>query len=330
MRGMNGTSRWLAAILLAGMMGGSACAPINVKVFPNSSEPLREFTLQGRATEKILVVPVCGFIAEATEDRLFYDRPGMVQEVVAQLHRAEVDDQIRAVVLKIDSPGGTCTGSDILYHELQGFQQRTGLPVVAVMMNVAASGGYMTAMAADRIVAHPTSVTGSVGVIFLRPQFSGLMDKLGVGVAVNKSGPQKDMGSPFRPSTPDEEAMFQALVDGLNRQFLALVKERRRPSEAQLQEIATARVFLGEDAVRVGLVDQIGYLDDALAVARDLAKLPKDARVVVYRRTAFADDNLYNSALSRTGGPVPLVDLGQLGELAGLRSGCYYLWMPEY
>ncbi len=316
----------LAATLLATL---AACAPINVKVFPDATEPLREFTLQGRGGEKILVLPISGFIADTPSDRLFYDRPGVVQEVVAQLQRAAADGDVRAVVLKIDSPGGSSTGSDILHHELTRFRQRTGIPVVAALMNVAASGGYMAALPADRIVAHPTTVTGSIGVVFIRPQFSGLMGKIGVGVDVSKSGPQKDMGSPFRVATPEEEAMFQALVDGLNRRFLNLVKERRKLTDGQLKEVATARVYLAEDALRVGLIDQVGYLDDALAAARDLAGLPNHARVVVYRRSEFANDNLYNPSMSQGVGPAQLIDLGRLGDLANLRAGFYYLWTPE-
>ena len=124
--------------------------------------------------------------------------------------------------------------------------------------------------------------------------------------------------------------MFQALVDGLNRRFLGLVKERRTLTEDQLKDVATARVYLAEDALRVGLIDQVGYLDDALAAARELAELPPDARVVVYRRTEFADDNLYNPSMSQGGGSVQLIDLGRLGDLANLHAGFYYLWTPEY
>lgn len=321
---------WLLILAAASVAALAACVPINMKVFPDATEPLREFTLQGRATEKILLLPISGFIGDTPSDRLFYDRPSVVQEVVAQLHRAARDNRVKAIVLKIDSPGGSSTGSDILYHELSKFRQRTGIPLVAVMMNVAASGGYMAALPADRIVAHPTCVTGSVGVVFIRPQFSGLMDKIGVDVNVSKSGPQKDMGSPFRVATPEEETMFQDLVDGLNRRFLDLVKARRRLTDAQLKDVATARVYLAEDALRVGLIDQIGYLDDALAAARELAELPPDARVVAYRRTEFADDNLYNPALTHGGGSVQLIDLGRLGDLANLHAGFYYLWTPDY
>ena len=107
-------------------------------------------------------------------------RPSQVQEVVSRLRRAEKDEEVKAVLLEINSPGGSITASDILYHEIMDFKERTGARVVAALMDVAASGGYYIALPADRIIAHPTTITGSVGVILVQPKVTGLMDKLGL------------------------------------------------------------------------------------------------------------------------------------------------------
>ena len=185
-------------------------------------------------------------------------------------------------------------------------------------MNVGASGGYYVALPADRIFAHATSITGSVGVVFLRPQVFGLMDKIGVGIAVSKSGRNKDIGSPFRPATEEETAIFQELTDHLAQQFIDRVKAHRQISESDLADIQTARIYNAEVAKKKGLVDEIGYLSDAVASAKTLAGLEKDARVVVYRRIEYANDTIYNPATGAGAGPdMPRLDLGALGLQTG-------------
>lgn len=251
----------------------------------------------------------------------------MLQEFVAQLRKAEEDDQVRAVVLKIDSPGGSVTASDLLYHEIAEFKSRTGKKVVAALMNVAASGGYYMALPADRIVAHPTTITGSVGVVFLQPKVTGLMEKIGVGVDVSKSGKNKDMGSPFRKTTPDEEIMFQELTDRLARRFLDLVQQHRKLDTNALAEVATARVYLADEALERKLVDRIGYLNDAILMAKELAGLPREAKVVVYRRTEYPDDTVYNTRTSWNGSrQMSLIDLPLPASMSELQAGFYYLW----
>jgi protease-4 len=191
-------------------------------------------------------------------------------------------------------------------------------------MGVAASGGYYICLPADFILAHPTTLTGSIGVIFLRPGVSGLMGKLGLDVEVAKSGVNKDMGSPFRPPTAGEKALFQSLTDRLGQRFLQLVSTHRHPTPDALADIASARVYLAPEALALGLVDQIGYLPAALGEARRRAGLPEDSRVVVYRRQEYPDDTLYNPQSIFGGGfPPAVVDLGLP---TGRPAGFYYLW----
>jgi protease IV len=201
----------LIGILL--ILALSACATPKVTLFPDSRDALQEFTLEGSGMDKVLMIPIDGMITHQSESDLFRSTPSMVQEIVAHLKKAEQDDHITAILLKIDSPGGSTTASDLLYHEILAFKQRTHKPVIAVLMNVAASGGYYIALPADTIIAHPTTITGSVGVLFMRPSLLGLSEKIGIGTEVNKSGVNKDMGSPFREPTEEENVIFQRVQD---------------------------------------------------------------------------------------------------------------------
>jgi protease-4 len=321
------SSGFFLASLVA--MIGVGCVGPRIKLFSDASDPLKEVVLEGTAREKIQVIPVTGIISDRPKRQTLRTTPSMVQEVVSHLQRAEKDDKVKVVLFKIDSPGGTTTASDILYQEIVSFKKRTGKKVVVCMMNLAASGGYYISLPADVIMAHPTTVTGSVGVILMRTNVAGLLEKIGVGVEVNKSGANKDMGSPFRPITPAEENMLQELADRLGRRFVDLVKQHRGLDGEELARVADARVFLAEDAVEVGLVDNIGYLPDAIAAAKAIVGLDDDARVVTYRRTDYPDDNIYNVLTSGTQtAAMPLVDMGSIGDLLTLDAGFYYLWPP--
>ena len=317
---------WIVMPILL-MLFISGCATPRIALVSGDAIPLREYILQGTQKGKVVVIPVRGKIDDNPKRGLLQDKPSMLQEFVAQLRKAEKDDQVRAVLVKIDSPGGSVTASDLLYHEIAAFKDRTGKKVIAAMMNVAASGGYYMALPADHIIAHPTTVTGSVGVLFLQPKVTGLMDKVGVTVDVSKSGKNKDMGSPFRKTTPDEEIMFQQLTDRLAKRFLDLVQRHRKLDQKAMAEVATARVYLADEALGRKLVDQIGYLKDAIAKAQELAGLPPDSKVVVYRRTEYPDDTVYNTRTSWKGGRgISLVDLELPAAMNNLQAGFYYLW----
>lgn len=312
----------LAAALLAG------CS-VSVNAFRDYDTPLREHVLSGSAREKILVLPVRGFIDLEPDQGLAARRPSVVQDAVAMLHKAEADPDVRALLIQVDSPGGTVVASDILYAEIMRLRAARALPAVTLMMTVAASGGYQAALAGDHIVAHASTVTGSIGTVFLRPDVSGLMGKIGVGAEVTRSGRHKDIGSPLRGSTPEERAIFQAMIDDMNGRFLALVAQRRGLDREALDDVADARVLTATQAQALGLVDVVGTAHDALTQARVLAGLPEQARVVVYRRRTMPDDTLYNPPMAAADA-APGLDLG-LSHLLGVpRAGFYALWAPEY
>jgi protease IV len=305
------------------------CEAPKIRIFPSHSDPLKEYTLQGKEEGKVLVISIRGMISDAPRRQFISARPSMVEEIVSQLRKAEADPDVKAVLLKIDSPGGSVIASDMIYNEIMAFKQRKKAKVVAVMMGVAASGGYYIALPADFILAHPATVTGSVGVLFLSPNVSGLMEKIGVAVNVSKTGKNKDMGSPFRSATEEEKKIIQDITDRLGAQFLKHIAEHRKLEPSKIQEIASARIYLADDALKLGLIDAIGYLDEAVGQAKKLADLPQDAKVVVYRRTEYPDDNLYSSSTSRYEGRGPsIISLELPPSLSELQTGFYYLWQP--
>jgi protease IV len=313
----------VAMVMLLSITG---CSLPKLTLFGEKQEPLQEFVLQGSGKGKVLVLSIDGVISDKPQERLLRSYPSMVQQAVAYLKHAEQDPEIKAMLLKVNSPGGTVTASDILYHEISVYKQRTGVKMIVAMMNVAASGGYYISLPADYIMAHPTTVTGSIGVIFMRPGVSGLMEKAGLSMTVNKSGAQKDMGSPFRLPTEEEQVIFQGLTDGLASRFYDLVMQHRKLKPDQREQVTTARVYLAPQAQALGLVDQIGYLDDAVAKAKELAGLGADARVITYRRQKIEDDTLYNPALQRQGSDLEAAVPFLAPLSAATEAGFYYVW----
>lgn len=190
----------------------------------------------------------------------------------------------RGVVLRINSPGGGATASDIMRRDLLAFKARTGLPVIACLLDVGAGGAYYLATAADQIVAHPTTVTGGVGVILNLYNLQDAMAQFNViGVPV-KSGEHVDMGSPIRPQGEADRQMLQAMSDEFHLRFQQTVQAARPNHPPARVEDFDGRVFTARQALRWGLIDSIGYLDDAVAIARQAAGRPGACVVVLHRR----------------------------------------------
>lgn len=317
----------LLLIIILSLWGMTGCAP-KMKIF-GEPEPLQEYTLRGNGNDKVLLINIHGVIDNEPSRSLFASRPGMVQQVVSRLDTACNDKAIKAVLLVIDSPGGGVTASDILYHELMRYKSNTGAKVVALFMDLAASGGYYIATAADAIVAHPSTVTGSIGTVFIRPEVSGLMDKIGVEAIVTKSGELKDMGSPFRKGTQEEQALFQQMIDSMNQRFQSLVQQSRHLTPEQAHAIADARILTSQQAEKAGLIDKIGYFEDALQLVEKTADI-HDPQVIVYRETLYPNDTVYNTIEARSAEGPSLINISLARYLAVPRTGFYYLWAPEY
>lgn len=309
---------------LCSLMLLTACSAPRLNIFDTTPNPLREFTLEGKGKDKILIIPISGMISDAPKEGLFSMSPSLVEQVVVQLNKAQNDPQIKAVLLKVNSPGGTITASDLLYHELLLYKTKTGNKVGVIMMDLAASGAYYLSLPADLIMAHPTTLTGSIGVIFMRPKAVGLMNKIGLGVEVNKFGENKDMGSPFRESSDEEKKLMQKTVEAFGNRFIELVQKHRKLDEKALKEVSTARVFVADDALRLKLIDKIGYIRDAVKETRTIAGLTDDARVIVYRRNDVPEDNYYRASAPDAAN-ISLVNI-DLPDILKVRAGFYYLW----
>ena len=310
----------LAAVL-------AACSP-QIRIDLLGEDKLQEVVLvPSAAREKVLMIDVDGMISSALETGIFAREKSVVARVFERLERAAADRRVKAVILRLDTPGGEVTASDIVYHEVLRFKERTGLPVVGLMMSVAASGGYYIASACDVIVAHPSTLTGSIGVISIFPSVEALMAKVGVKVNIIKSGPAKDSGSPFRDMTDDEKKLFQGIIDEYYEGFLAVVARGRKGKiqAADLRTIADGRVYTAPQALKLGLIDAIGYFDDAFGKARDLASL-KSARLVSYTYFPKTKTNVYAGQLADFS---PL-DAKVIASMIGaLKTGFYYLWLPQ-
>ncbi len=315
--------KWSLTPLLLFALLASGC--VSVSLFPQKL-PLREKTVQGTGADKILMVSIAGLISEGKDGGLLDRDDDLVARIKEELTLAAEDEHIKAILLRINSPGGTVTASDVIYHEIMAFKEKRKLPVVSVIMDVGASGGYYIAVTGDRILAHPTSITGSVGVIMLRVGAEGLLQKIGVEAFAIKSGAKKDIGSPFRPMTEDERAIFQTMINGFFSRFLEVVSLGRSLPMDQLKEITDGRVLTGPQALRLGLVDDVGYLEDGIAVATKLAGLTQ-ARVVMYARPDAYRNNIYSRASSE-GALESLARLDVMSLVRGSSPQFLYLWMP--
>lgn len=317
-----------ASAIRIGLLGALALAAagcIHVNLPTLRPQPFEERVVLGESGPKILLLDVDGTLSESGEAGTFGlgGRASIVSRVRQQLDLAREDPEVRALIVRIHSPGGTATASEILYEELVRFKEATEVPVVAQLMGVAASGGYYVAMAADRVRAYPTTVTGSIGVIFAGVNLSGLMQKVGVADQTLTSGPFKDAGSPLRPMTDAERAQLQSVLDDLFGRFLEVV-ERGRPSlsRERIEALADGRIYSAEQALAEGLVDVVGDLPGAVDDARQSAGLD-EARVIVYQRPGELRENLFSPrGQIRAPGATSWLP-GGAGE-----PGFWYLWWP--
>lgn len=207
------------------------------------------------------------------------------ESFLRELKRHERDEQVKALVVRIDSPGGGVAPSQEIYEALLRFRADTGRPVIVSMGSIAASGGYYIACAGDEIFANPGTLTGSIGVILSFVDASKLLDKVGVRFEVVKSGARKDGGAYWRALTPEERATFEATINDVYGQFTEMIVERRKIDPVSLHQVADGRILSGREAQTAGLVDSLGDFHAAARHAALLAGLPPDAPVVSKHRT---------------------------------------------
>jgi protease-4 len=320
--------RSLAPLVLVSILAAlTGCSP-QIHLDFLGQEKLAEIVLlPGPESAKVLMIDVEGMISSTVNTNPLSREKNAISRVYERLERAALDPRVKAVILRLDTPGGEVTASDIIYHEVLKFKEKSRKPVVGLMMGVAASGGYYIASACDWIMAHPTTLTGSIGVISIFPNFGDLMAKVGVKVNVIKSGEAKDSGGPFRDMTSEEKKLFQAIIDEYYQDFLNAVAGNRKDRIAapELRTIADGRVYTAPQALRLKLIDGIGYFDDAFAKTLALAGL-KSARLVSYTYYPKSKTNVYAGQL---GDFSPLDKKVLESYLAILKTGFYYLWLPE-
>ncbi len=290
-------------------------------------------------TDQILVIDLTGVVDVETAGGLFRSsKPGMLVQLKDRLDHAREDRFLKAIILRIDSPGGSVTASDLIYHEIMAFkEERPEVPVIAFMQDIAASGGLYIAMAADDVYALPTTVTGSIGVITFLPDLRGLSEKVGFGMRVIKSGENKDIGSPWNEMTEEQREIFQRMIDSMYEKFLAIILEGRGAkglTREKLKTFADGRILTADEAVELGIIDGVAYPEEVFAIARKAAG-SGDASIISYEYPySDRNGNFYATshvAKSSSGMPDQFnllnVDLG-LDRLATASTRFHYLWLP--
>jgi protease IV len=325
--------RWLVrlcvALMVIGLLGSLALNAVLVAVVgmlglgaDSEGRVQEQFVSHNRfGSEKVAILSIEGTILSGE---------GFFKSQIDRARKDIEDGNLKALVVRVNSPGGTITGSDYMLHYLRKLADEKHVPIVVSMGGVAASGGYFVSMCVgdepNAIFAEPTTWTGSIGVLIPHYNLVDLMGKLGVQEDVVASGPLKTMGSVARKMTPEERKIFQALVDEGFTQFKAVIKQGRpkfRQDSAALDKLATGQIFTAQQALESGLIDKIGFIEDAVDRAIGMAKLDKaNVKVVKYKAEPRLSDVLFGQSR------VASLDLAAM--LDSVTPRAYYLctWLP--
>lgn len=284
---------YLFFLLIVCAIGASALILISLIVASGLKSSHRRSGIYAGRGNVVGIIEVTGVIENANT-------------IINQLKQLRENRSVKAVVLRIDSPGGTVGPAQEIYREVQKTVQNK--KIVVSMGTVAASGGYYIASAADGIMANPGTITGSIGVLIEYTNFRQLLDKIGIAPVVIKSGDFKDVGSPFREMTEAEEKFLQSFVDKTRRQFVQAIADGRKMPLEQVESLADGRIFTGEEAKENGLVDRLGNLEDAIEWAGRMAGIEGEINTVYLREKRFSfleellgvsGESLFNHFLQR-------------------------------
>ena len=329
MQGLKESGRW--GVIIGGVLLASAtgCLPDSILLKPvNYTRDLNERVLDREglfAADKIAVIDVEGVILNSNQPSLLNPGENPVVALLEQLDEAREDPRVKAVVLRINSPGGSVTASELMHAELLRFRE-TGKPVIAMLLDVAASGGYYIACAADEIVAARSTVTGSIGVIMQTFDATGPMQRIGLRADAIKRGDQKGAGSPFESMTPEQRAVFQQIILELYDQFVEVVAVGRELEEASVRALADGRVYTAGQALECGLIDHIGTMPQAIALAKERAGVERATLITYARQFGHAPNYYARQPVRPVAAQVNLlnVDLGP-GRGPG-RPPFMYIW----
>ena len=309
----------ISALLIAAFLGVCALASVIVvlrgtpaRKTPSITDDDGMASLLSQKKDGVGWVYLRGIISEGSSSNPFERNASAAKRLRSLADRKEV----KAIVLDINSPGGTVAAVQELYGEIMRARKQKHKPVIALFRDVAASGGYYAACACDQIIAQPGTLTGSIGVIFSAANVEGLFQKVGVKSEIIKSGKFKDIGSIYRAMTPEERKLLQGVIDDAYAQFFDAVKAGRRVPEEKLKELADGRIFTGRQAAGLGLVDKLGGAKEALEAAGELSGLGKEPRVI---KEADAWDYLLSVLRSRSSLPALA-----LSEISAPRLA--YIW----
>jgi protease-4 len=318
--------RWFILLVFFIITG---CAFVKIPLYP-SLQPLEETVLQGQGQNKILLLDISGVISEKKSEGLgFTQKTSLVDRVREELQKAEGDSSIVGAIIKINSPGGSVTATDIIYHELMKFKKNKNMKILACLTGMATSGGYYIASGADEIVAHPTAITGGIGVIAMKFNVEKLLSKIGIQGETIKSADKKDIWTPLRPSTPEETQIIQTIIDTLHERFVDVVHAGRgsRLSREEIEMLADGRIFTADQALEAKLIDRVGYLDEAVEEMKTSLDL-KEVKVITYYRPGSYRGTIYSGLPDTSHNEINLISINGNGldPLSGIRF--MYLWSP--
>ena len=307
----------LPVMLIFGSSDFSSDFDIEVKTVPGYDR---------ETSDSIVVIPVHGTIMYGKGNRSGVVTP---ENFSAMMQKAGEDSNIRAVIISIDSPGGEVNAADEIYRRILAFREKTKRPVIALMRSMATSGGYYIAAACDQIIASDTTMTGSIGVIISSYNVKDLLDLLGVENEVYKSGEMKDMLNPARERTSEERKIVQEMVKECYIKFASIVsKSRKIPLEKIINgPIGDGRIYHGKKALSYGIIDKIGYLEDAVALCESMTKSGKNSlKVIKYQKTpGLFDSILEESSILKNGVNVNLNLPGKPPQVELDPGRLYYL-----
>ncbi len=288
----NRASRWLTAVLMVLLCHGCAFVSVDMASLMQI-QPFEERVLQEGTKDKVLVIELLGIIKTTSGRDIFVQKQGTLERLDSVIEKAEEDKNIKGIILKIDSPGGGYTASDLVFRKIESYKNTHEIPVVACITDSGTSGAYMIALSADHIVALPSAVVGNVGVILPSISLEGLMDKLGIDNQTIKSGKFKDTGNPLRDMSEEDKGILTDIVMEFQQNFLERVKARRPVSEEDLAVISDGRVMTSTSGVKYHLIDEVGYYEEAVARIETLAGV-EEPTVIVYRRKGENKGGFYS------------------------------------
>jgi protease-4 len=306
--------------------------PVSGEIVPTSNaRPVVAMPVEGGATicksPHVCIIDVDGLLLNTNLAGPYSAGDNPVDVFREKLDVAAADPYAVAVVLRINSPGGSVTASDIMWRDLQRFRESTHRPVVACLMDLGTSGAYYLSTACDRIVAHPTTVTGGIGVVLNLYNLEDVMGGLNIVSQAVKAGEKIDLGTFTRALKPEEEALLKEMANEFYDRFRAVVHEQRKQVDATQKTTFDGRVFTASQALKLGLIDQVGYLEDALAMAREQAGQPQVGAVLLHRcgdagRTPYATTPNYPIHVNLFPASLPGLDRSKLPTFL-------YMWQPD-